>query len=98
LELLEAQMRRSWHNIVTLDESWFDFNTDYERILDLQGIAPPEREGLIIQSKKFMAEIVWNLTHFFWIAALRKGETFNADYHRGCTKSVRLRPSSRKLD
>jgi hypothetical protein len=32
LELLKFQMRRSWHNIVTLDESWFYFNTDYEGI------------------------------------------------------------------
>jgi hypothetical protein len=33
LELLESQIRRSWHNIVILDESWFYLNADCARSL-----------------------------------------------------------------
>jgi hypothetical protein len=32
LPMLERQKQRSWHDIVTLDESWFYINTDHEPI------------------------------------------------------------------
>jgi hypothetical protein len=32
MKMLQAQQTRSWHDIVTLDESWFDLSTDHERI------------------------------------------------------------------
>jgi hypothetical protein len=51
-ELLESQMRRSWHNTVTLNEFWFEFNTDHERIWLPQEITPPKTERQIIQSKR----------------------------------------------
>lgn len=81
MELLEAQRRRSWHDIVTLDESWFYFTTDYERIWLPQDTSPPERERLTIQSKKMMVTIVWNPAGFCRIAALPKGSKFNTDYY-----------------
>jgi hypothetical protein len=31
-EMLQHQKDRAWHDIVTLDESWFYFKTDHERI------------------------------------------------------------------
>jgi hypothetical protein len=30
LRMLEVQRDRAWHDIVTLDESWFHLSTDYE--------------------------------------------------------------------
>jgi hypothetical protein len=57
-EMLEDQKRRSWEDIVTLDESWFYFSTDYEFIWIPLGTEPPERERLTIQSKKLMITIV----------------------------------------
>jgi hypothetical protein len=30
LRILEVQRDRAWHDIVTLDESWFYLSTDYE--------------------------------------------------------------------
>jgi hypothetical protein len=44
LQMLERQKQRYWHDIVTLDESWFDLNTDHELIwLQPEGEIP-ERE------------------------------------------------------
>jgi hypothetical protein len=69
-ELLESEMRRTRHDIVRPDESWFYFNTDHEDIWLPQGIAPPEMERLTIQSKNVMVTIVWNPTGLLRIAAL----------------------------
>jgi hypothetical protein len=51
LRLLEVQRDRPWHEIVTLDESWFSLSTDYEIVWLPQNEKVPEREGHTIQSK-----------------------------------------------
>jgi hypothetical protein len=79
--LLEVQRSRSWHDIVTLDEAWFYFKTDYETIWLPPGVAPPQRERHTIASKKMMITIVWNPSGFHVIRALPKGAKFNADYY-----------------
>jgi hypothetical protein len=81
LRILRSQRPRSWHDIVTLDESWFYFSTDYETIWLPAGASPPERERLSIKSKKMMMTVVWNPTGFIHLAALPKGAKFNADYY-----------------
>jgi hypothetical protein len=46
LPILERQKSRSWHDIVTLDESWFylNLNTDHELIWLQPNGEIPERE------------------------------------------------------
>jgi hypothetical protein len=45
LSVLERQEVRSWHDIVTLDESWFYLNPDHELMLlrPEEGIPESER-------------------------------------------------------
>jgi predicted cupin superfamily sugar epimerase len=56
--MLERQKQRSWHDIVTLDESWFYLNTDHELIWLQPDGEIPERERRMIQSEKVMLMIV----------------------------------------
>jgi hypothetical protein len=57
LRVLEVQQSRDWHDIVTLDESWFYFSTDHERIWLAPGETVPDRERDMIQSPKMMITI-----------------------------------------
>jgi hypothetical protein len=81
LALLQRHERTSWRNIVTLDESWFYLETDYEQVWIPQDAEPPERQRLTIQSKKLMITVVWTPLGFARIAALPKGVKFNSDYY-----------------
>jgi hypothetical protein len=78
--MLEVQRDRAWHDILTLDESWFYLSTDYEFVRLPRDEKAPERERHIIQSKKFMLTIVWNPRRFHLIKILEKGRKFNAGY------------------
>jgi hypothetical protein len=49
--MLEPQERRSWHGIVTLDESWFYLHTDHELIWAQPDAEIPERERHPVQSQ-----------------------------------------------
>jgi hypothetical protein len=68
---------------VTLDESWFYLNTDYELIWLHPDGEIPERERLTIQSGKVMLTIVWNPSGFHLINVLPKGFKFkfNASFY-----------------
>jgi transposase len=79
--MLERQEQRSWHDIVTLDESWFYINTEHELIWLQLDEEIPERERGTIQSEKVMLTIVWNLSGFHVINVLPKGFKFNASYY-----------------
>jgi transposase len=79
--ILTAQNAKRWHDIVTLDESWFYFSTDYETIWLPSDVPLPERERLSIKSRKMMITIVWSPVGFIRIAALPKGGKFNSDYY-----------------
>jgi hypothetical protein len=61
LRTLQDQQDRVWHNVVTMDESWFDDTTDHESIWFPADEKVPERERTTVQSKKPMVTIVWNL-------------------------------------
>jgi histone-lysine N-methyltransferase SETMAR len=76
--MLERQERRSWHDIVTLDESWFYLHTDHELIWAQPDPKIPERERHTLQSQKVMLTIVWNPGGFRSINILPKGFRFNA--------------------
>jgi hypothetical protein len=79
--MLEVQRDRAWHDIVTLDESWFYLSTDYNFVWLPRNENAPERERHTIQSKKFMLTIVWNPPGFHLIKVLEKGRKFNACYY-----------------
>jgi hypothetical protein len=52
LRTLEVQRGRAWHDIVTLDQSWFYLSTDHEFVWLPRDEKVPERERHTIQSKK----------------------------------------------
>jgi histone-lysine N-methyltransferase SETMAR len=78
--MLERQEQRSWHDIVTLDELWFYFNTEHELIWLHPDEKIPERERRMIQSEKVMLTIVWNPSGFHLINILPKEFKFNASF------------------
>jgi hypothetical protein len=78
--MLERQERRSWHDSVTLDESWFYVRTDHELIWAQLSAEIPERERHTIQSQNVMLTIVWNPDGFHLVNILPKGFKFNAGY------------------
>jgi histone-lysine N-methyltransferase SETMAR len=72
---------RSWHDIVTLDESWFYLSTDHEMIWLQSGEKVPERERHVIQSKELMLTIVWNPSGFHLLNVLLAGCKFNSNHY-----------------
>jgi hypothetical protein len=79
--MLEVQRDRAWHDIVTLDESWFYLRTDYGFIWLPRDEKVPERERHMVQSKQSMLTIIWNPCGFHLIKVLEKGRKFNSgDY------------------
>jgi hypothetical protein len=81
LRILETHRDRAWHDMVTLDKSWFYLSRDYEFLWLLRDEKVPERERHMIQSTEFMVTIVWNPRGFHLIKALEKGRKFNAGYY-----------------
>jgi hypothetical protein len=79
--MLERQERRSWHGIVTLNESWFYLHTDHEIIWAQPDAEIPEREWHTVQSQKVMLTIVWNPGGFGLVNILPKGFEFNASHY-----------------
>jgi hypothetical protein len=77
----QHQKDRAKHDIVTLDESWFDFTTDHERIWLPEATEAPERERITVESRKMMMTIVWNPPGFYRTVALPEGMKFNANYY-----------------
>jgi histone-lysine N-methyltransferase SETMAR len=81
LRILAVQRTRQWHNIVTLDESWFYWNSDHDLVWLPLGYAVPDRERYTIQSPKFMLPIVWNIGGFHIVNFLPTGCNFNAQHY-----------------
>jgi histone-lysine N-methyltransferase SETMAR len=80
LKVLQVQQSRSWHDIVTFDESSFYLNTDHNRLWLVPGETPPDRERHIIQLPKFISIVLWGVTRFHVVKLLPKGDIFNACY------------------
>jgi hypothetical protein len=78
LRALHIQAARSWHDIVTVDESRFCFTTDHELIWLAQGKEIAEREWHMAQSLKMMIIAIWSSINFYVLAVLSKGSKFNA--------------------
>jgi hypothetical protein len=70
--MLEWQERRSWHEIMIRDESWFYLHTDHGLIWTRLDAEIPERERHSVQSQKVMLTIVWNPGGFHLVNILPK--------------------------
>jgi hypothetical protein len=56
--MLEVQQANQWHDIVPLDESWFDFSMEHEWICLIPKEPVPERERRLTQPLKPMITMV----------------------------------------
>jgi histone-lysine N-methyltransferase SETMAR len=81
LRILAVQSTRQWHDIVTLDESWFYRNSDHDLMWLPPGDAVPDRERYTLQSPKLMLTIVWSPGGFHIVNFLPTGCKFNAQYY-----------------
>jgi hypothetical protein len=79
--LLTTQQERYWHDVVTLDESWFYRNTDHDRTWLRADEKVSEKERHAVHSEKSMSTIVWNPSGFHLITVLSKGIKFNANHY-----------------
>jgi histone-lysine N-methyltransferase SETMAR len=79
--MLQHQKNRARHDMITLDEPWFYFTTDHERIWLPEVTEVPEKERITAQSRKIIVTIAWNPTGFYQIVALPKGMKFNGEYY-----------------
>jgi histone-lysine N-methyltransferase SETMAR len=77
--MLERHERRSWHNILTLDESWFYLRTGHELIRAQPDAEIAERERHTVQ--KVMLTIIWNPGSFHLANILPKEFKYNAVYY-----------------
>jgi histone-lysine N-methyltransferase SETMAR len=77
--MLQHQKDRAWHDIVTLNESWFYFTTNHKRIWLPEGTEALGMERITVQSRKMMVTIVWKPTGSYRIVAPPMGMKFNAD-------------------
>jgi hypothetical protein len=78
LRILEVQEQRAWHDIVTLDESWFYSRTEHESIWLRPGEKVPEMTRAMVQCQKWMVTMVWNPTGFGQYALFRRGANSTA--------------------
>jgi hypothetical protein len=79
LSMLEIQRVRCWHNIVTLDESWFYLSTDHDMIWLQSDEKVPGREKHTVQSKTMDAHdrgesqrLVFHQCSFQWVQVERE--------------------------
>jgi hypothetical protein len=79
-EMLQHQKGRARHDNVTLDEPWFYFTTNLERIWLPEGTEAPERDRITVQPRKIIVIVVWNHTGVYRIVGLPKGTKFHAGH------------------
>jgi hypothetical protein len=72
--ILQEQQGSFWRDLSTLSESWFDRQTDHERIWLAPGERSPDRKRHTIQSPKFMPMIVSGLLGLISSSSCRRGE------------------------
>jgi hypothetical protein len=90
LSMLYQEETRDWHNVITLDESWFYLCTDHELIWFAPGEMVQERERHMIQCRKSMTTVAWNTSGFHLLVTLPKGAKFSASYYtNGILEEIR---------
>jgi hypothetical protein len=81
LRVLSVPGARQWHDLVTLDKSWFRLRSEHDLMWTAHGEILHDRERYIIQSPTFMVTIVWNPTGFYVVKAPPECSKFNAQYY-----------------
>jgi hypothetical protein len=76
LPKLKAYAHNDWHNIVTGDESWFDYEYVREHIWTRMDDNAPEVANRTIASQKSMLIVVWNPDGFHVVAILPVRHSF----------------------
>jgi hypothetical protein len=80
--MFEVQEQRSWHDVVTLDQPWFDCSTDCEAIWLSPGEEIPERPRIHQSVPKWMVTIFWDPSGFHLIGVVLNGRKLNGNYYR----------------
>jgi hypothetical protein len=80
LDVLNAVRHQGWQYIVTLDESWFYWDIDWEQQWIPGDEEPATRKRRGIDREKTMLTIVWNTAGFHLVDAMPKGEKSYARY------------------
>jgi hypothetical protein len=90
----EVQEQRAWHDLVTLDESWFYCNPDYESIWLPPGEKVPEA-ACHDSMQKVDGVIVWNFSGFYLTSVLASGCKFKSSC---CRREVLEHLSERRCE
>jgi hypothetical protein len=65
------------HDVLTLDESWFDSSTDRKRIWLAPEQSVPDREHHMTEFAKLMLMVAWGPRGFRVLPAFQRGVEFN---------------------
>jgi hypothetical protein len=83
-----ARSYMTWHDIVTLNESWFYLSTNHEFSWLPHRENVPKQERHIVKSKKVMLTIVWVPCDFYLINSRATRRKFNSSHY--ITESLSL--------
>jgi hypothetical protein len=78
LGLLQSIRRQGWQYIVTIDESWFYWEINWEQQWFPEDDEPAIRTKAGINDNKMLLTIVWKSNGFCAIDEIPKGEKCNA--------------------
>jgi hypothetical protein len=82
LRKLRSFNYQSWQVIITIDDLWFYFTTDYEQISLRPDQKPPEKPKHTIQENTIIVTIAWNPLGFHVLEALPTARIFDAEHYR----------------
>ena len=80
LDMLEKAFHERYDMVITLDESWFYLQYDYETIWINAADDPPTRAKRMISSKKIFITVVWRPSGVLLVDRLPNGMKFNSKY------------------
>jgi hypothetical protein len=78
LRVRSVQGTRQWHDVVMLDDLWFNLRSEHDLIWTAPGEILLDRERYTFQSPMFIVTIVCNASRFPVVKALPKWSKFNA--------------------
>jgi hypothetical protein len=96
LAALQSVEYRVWQYVVTLDESWFYCDIDWETQWLPADDEPGTRRSRGIGREKTILAVVWNTRGLYLIDVIPRGEKFRAQYFLDktltpiCTQLIRI--------
>ena len=76
VDILQKCKNNGWHNIITGDQSWFNFGYGVDGAWLYDEEKAPINDGSKIQIKKIMLTVIWGVHGIYLIDALPEGESF----------------------